>query len=63
MRYLLCLLALAFTARAELKTDIEFSKPGDGVVTRDEFCGGAARFDAPDKNHDGKLPETEGCRP
>jgi acetyl esterase len=37
MRYLLCLLALTLTARAELKTDIEFAKPGGIALTLDAF--------------------------
>lgn len=37
MRYLLCLLALAFTARADLKTDIEFASPGGVSLTLDAF--------------------------
>jgi hypothetical protein len=32
---------------------------GDGVVTKTEFRGSAARFDAMDKNHDGKLDRAE----
>jgi len=37
MRYLLCLFALAFTTRAELKTDIEFARPGGVSLTLDAF--------------------------
>ena len=45
MRYLLCLLVLAFTARAELKTDIEFAKPGGASLTLDAFVpDGAGPF-------------------
>ncbi len=32
---------------------------GDGVVTKSEFRGSAARFDALDMNHDGKLDRAE----
>jgi alpha-L-fucosidase 2 len=37
MRFLLCLLALTVTAWAELKTDIEFAKPGGESLTLDAF--------------------------
>ncbi len=37
MRLLICLLLLALTARAELKTDIEFAKPGGVSLTLDAF--------------------------
>ena len=37
MRYFLCLLMLVATARAELKTDIEFSRPGGVSLTLDAF--------------------------
>jgi alpha-L-fucosidase 2 len=37
MRHLLCLLLIALTARAELKTDIEFAKPGGASLTLDAF--------------------------
>ena len=37
MRFLLCLLALTFTAWAELKTDIEFASPGGVSLTLDAF--------------------------
>ena len=37
MRFLLCLLALTFTAWADLKTDIEFARPGGVSLTLDAF--------------------------
>jgi acetyl esterase len=37
MRFLLCLVALTFTAWAELKTDIEFARPGGVSLTLDAF--------------------------
>jgi len=37
MRYLILLLVLISTARAELKTDIEFAKPGGVSLTLDAF--------------------------
>jgi len=37
MRYLLPLLLLAVTARAELKTDIEFAQVGGTSLTLDAF--------------------------
>lgn len=37
MRYLLCLWMFALAARAELKSDIEFAKPGGVSLTLDAF--------------------------
>ena len=45
MRYFLCLLALTFTAWADLKTDIEFARPGGVSLTLDAFVpDGAGPF-------------------
>ena len=47
MRHLLCLLLIALTARAELKTDIEFAKPGGVSLTLDALNRGASRKQIP----------------